>query len=494
MSSSILQDLIIFTKNNSLWKFKEKYKIILGLLALIIITLNLYLPTLYTGFIHDDWGDLGNVDGESLEHMIHRFSPLVDDWRAMTRFFWWFELILFGHDPFYYHIINLFTHILNSFIIFILIKKLSNNSWAGLFGAFFFATNKALITPVAWVSASIDQKLVLFFIPALLFYIKARKVKKFALLYFSLTYFFYFLTLKSKLMGVTLPSIFILYEIIYYLPKINIKEIILCTNRIFKIQSPIWIILALYAYGHYFNLPPKNDEYGVTLEVSHYFESLCWYIDHSLYSLLPEIQTILLLTIIIFLSMLLLKSKLILLGILWFMITLFPVAILTKHHFDHHLYLPLVGLSMIVGGLFNGVFSSYHYFRKSGAIIIILLFILFLKIDQPYFDSYTNDTLSQWKKSERTMYDLKKFYSIALEKEIEFYVYPRPGGAILNFNYTLRMVFLKTKYNHIIVVCETKEEFEKEIEKNRIGKESFNLKEKIFLQYDSHTGSLAIAN
>lgn len=474
-------------------KIKVNRAICFGWLFLIYIVSRLYYPTLFTGFMHDDWGDLGNSGGNIWDHL-KTLSPFLNNWRSMAGITWALEHYFFGNEPLYYHITHLCMHLLNTFFVFLLARKLFGHTWAAFFGAFFFSVSKALITPVAWNSAAIDQKLVLFFVPSLLFYIHYQTSQKKSWMILVLSYIFFYLGLKSKLMGVTFPAIYLVYELVFRTRNEMTAKPGTYFWQVAKINLPFWILLFCYSLAHY--AMPREGEYGVSLEFFHYWRSVGWYLNHATGNILQSSENIGLMAFVICGLAVLWRSRLITFGILWFLITIFPVAILLTHHFEHHLYLPMVGFGLVLSGILDKIFrSKLKKVRVIGPPLFAVLLYFYMQSGRHYFDEFAEFMVPQWARSQKAMSDMREAFPDLPAGKTTFVVYPRPGAAIFNFDYTLQMIFPNRTDLHFIVL-ENRNEFEAFSKNPRDGENPID-KETVttyFLEYDPKTGSLQRLN
>jgi protein O-mannosyl-transferase len=92
------------------------------------------------------------------------------NWHPLT----WISLMLdhqlFGLNPGWSHLINLFFHIANTVLLFAVLKKMTDSVWPSAFVAALFALHPMHIQSVAWISERKDVLSTLFFMLTLLLY------------------------------------------------------------------------------------------------------------------------------------------------------------------------------------------------------------------------------------------------------------------------------------------------------------------------------------
>ena len=123
---------------------------------------------------------------------------------------------LFGLNPAGYHITSLLLHLCNVTLVFAVLLKLSNKPVVAIIVALFFGIHPMHVESVAWVSEQKDLLYTLFYLAAMLMYLKHKEHhtgtgnsgKKFLLL----TAMFFILSCLSKGMGVTLPIALVLID------------------------------------------------------------------------------------------------------------------------------------------------------------------------------------------------------------------------------------------------------------------------------------------
>jgi tetratricopeptide (TPR) repeat protein len=138
------------------------------------------------------------------------FSSALASYVPLVTLSFSIEYALWGLDPFGYHLTNLMLHIGNSLVVFVLVLRLSRYLLPALVAALLFGVHPLHVESVAWVSERKDMLSTLFFLGALLCYLKYRETSRARFYVLSLAAFV--LSLLSKAMAITLPLILILSD------------------------------------------------------------------------------------------------------------------------------------------------------------------------------------------------------------------------------------------------------------------------------------------
>lgn len=131
-------------------------------------------------------------------------SYYLSNYHPLTTLTWFFEYKFFGLNPFPYHLHNVILHLVNIFLVYKLVEKLSKKSLTALIVAILFAVHPMHVESVAWVSERKDVLYTLFYLSALLVYLKYLE-SGFRWKYYWICLLFFGLSLLSKSAAVTLP-------------------------------------------------------------------------------------------------------------------------------------------------------------------------------------------------------------------------------------------------------------------------------------------------
>lgn len=117
---------------------------------------------------------------------------------------------VFGNRPGMHHVVNVLFHILNSLLLFVVLKKMTGAMYRSFFVAAFFAFHPLHVESVVWISERKDMLSALFFLLALLAY--REYTLRAGWRRYGLVLLAYVCGLMSKPMVVTFPFVLLLLD------------------------------------------------------------------------------------------------------------------------------------------------------------------------------------------------------------------------------------------------------------------------------------------
>ncbi len=132
------------------------------------------------------------------------------NWHPLTWLSLMTDVRLFGLDPGSHHLVSVGFHILNSLLLFVLFRKMTASVWPGACVAALFALHPLHVESVAWAAERKDVLSTLFWIGAMLAYMKYAERP--GLGPYGLALLLFALGLLSKPMVVTLPFILLMID------------------------------------------------------------------------------------------------------------------------------------------------------------------------------------------------------------------------------------------------------------------------------------------
>jgi protein O-mannosyl-transferase len=212
---------------------------ILICLALAILTVITFWSLKDCGFINldDDFYVYGNAyvqSGLNWHSVGQAFSSELEKvschWHPLT----WMSLMLdyqiFGLNPQGFHLINLLFHVMNTILLFLVLRRMTKTLWPSAFVACLFAIHPLHVESVAWVT---ERKGVLsaFFwmltVGAYSYYVEHPGFRR-----YFFVFLFFVLGLMAKSIVVTLPFVLLLLD---YWPLQRFGEV----RRDHKVQKEI---------------------------------------------------------------------------------------------------------------------------------------------------------------------------------------------------------------------------------------------------------------
>ncbi len=132
------------------------------------------------------------------------------NWHPVTSLSHMLDYQLYGLNPAGHHLTNLFFHIVNALLLFLVLKRMTGAVWKSSFVAALFALHPLHVESVAWVSERKDVLSAFFWMLTLLAYTSYAEKKRNGR--YLLILLFFILGLMSKPMLVTLPFVLLLLD------------------------------------------------------------------------------------------------------------------------------------------------------------------------------------------------------------------------------------------------------------------------------------------
>jgi tetratricopeptide (TPR) repeat protein len=222
-----------------------------------IIAFTIYLNSISSPFFFDDFRNIRDNKNVAINNLFpgtlkkaafNKTSGL----RPLSYLSFALNHYFSGVDTTSYHVVNVTIHIINAFLIYLIILALFDYGAADdekknrLAVSAFFTALFWLVTPlnsqaVIYIVQRMTLLMTLFFLLAFYTYLLGRKKKK--TVYFILSGVFFLMSILSKQNGVTFPLVIVLHELIF-VQKGNIKSITKKENIIFV--SVFLILLVIF--------------------------------------------------------------------------------------------------------------------------------------------------------------------------------------------------------------------------------------------------------
>jgi tetratricopeptide (TPR) repeat protein len=174
----------------------------LTLVVLFILIILYYIPTFSNDFTN--WDDAVNITGNPYITSFTFFNvkswftlPLLGMYSPVVYFSYAIDYAAGGLNPFTFHLTNLILHVLNVYLILLIIVQITNKRSHGIFLALIFSIHPLIISGVTPLSVRSNLLFTLFLLLAMRFYFKYLLNGNKAL-YLYLTLFFFLLSVLSK--------------------------------------------------------------------------------------------------------------------------------------------------------------------------------------------------------------------------------------------------------------------------------------------------------
>lgn len=171
---------------------------------------------------------VSNLTGIATETVTRNYAPITILSFLIDRTIW-------GYWPGGYHLTNLLIHALNSILVFVLLKQITQRHTVALFAACLFAVHPVQVESVVWISARKGLLSASFILLSLLYWLRTERSSRDEL-WGTL---WYVLALLSKAVGVIVPGIVFVYD--WLVRKKTIKEAL--SRQFVGILLAIWFVL-----------------------------------------------------------------------------------------------------------------------------------------------------------------------------------------------------------------------------------------------------------
>ncbi len=173
-------------------------------LMLTLITLITYFNSFRNGFISDDISAiLFNPNIQNFGHQISSYIGLGTDFSNF------FIYKFFGANPVPYRFLNILFHIVNTWLIYLLLTMLNKKKIA-FFAACIFAVHPVFVESVTWISGGNHSRYATYFLLSFIFYLRSSKNMKL----YILSVCAFAIALQINIKAISLPLTFLLYELI----------------------------------------------------------------------------------------------------------------------------------------------------------------------------------------------------------------------------------------------------------------------------------------
>ncbi len=389
-------------------------------LALAILTVIIFWSLKDCGFINfdDDFYVYENAyvqSGLNWNSVIQAFSfELVEisgNWHPLTWLSLMFDHQIFGLSPSGYHLINLLFHVMNTILLFLVLRQMTKTLWPSALVACLFAIHPLHVESVAWIAERKDVLSTFFWMltmGAYSYYVEHPGVRR-----YFLVLLFFVLGLMAKSMLVTLPFVLLLldywplrrFQKIKPDPKVQAEVPKRSTiYPLFREKAPLFVLAILSGIATY--IAQQNKGYVQSLELFPlsvrignafvayiiYIKKMIWpsnlavFYPHS--SLLVPWQVLGSVFLLIAITLVVIwrakKFPYLATGWLWYIGTLVPVIGIVKVGnqalADRYTYIPLIGLFIIVAWGVPDLFKKWNHrkeiFWTSAALSILCLSII----------------------------------------------------------------------------------------------------------------------
>jgi tetratricopeptide (TPR) repeat protein len=197
-------------------EYAKKHLVVIAYFVLIAGTMLVFLQVRNFDFINYDdpsyvYENQRVLNGLTSDSIAWAFTAVrSSNWHPLTWLSLMFDCHLFGPDPGLIHLVNLFLHLVNTLLLFSVLKKMTGSLWPSAFVAAAFALHPMHVESVAWIAERKDVLSTLFLLLTLSAY--ASYVRRGGTGRYLLAMLLFALGLMAKPMLVTLPFLLLLAD------------------------------------------------------------------------------------------------------------------------------------------------------------------------------------------------------------------------------------------------------------------------------------------
>lgn len=355
----------------------NKKREILLLTVLLAIQVLIYAPNVGKGFITDDFTWLGNVVKNGEVDFVRPFRFTNGFFRPLVSASFGVQYLLHGLRPGPYGWFNLVFHLLNIFLIFMLVSSLIPFKPYALAAAVLFALNtKAPLMAVGWISGRTTLMCTFFVLLSLILFFKAQNSRKY--LYYLPIQLTYLAALLSKETAAAAPLFIFFYYLFKYRPVSGQILTAIKKTMVFVFPLVVYAVLRFNSNAmtpldapDFYRYSPKPGMLAINL------------VEYTCRACLIGIFILVCFLTVRALSPKTGRGKIITsretlaFGIAWFISFLLPILALPARS-DLYVYLPQLGLIIILLPVIYGLWEQLHRQSRLNKIALLLPVVMLL--------------------------------------------------------------------------------------------------------------------
>jgi hypothetical protein len=315
------------------------------------------------------------------------------NYRPLTQeLFFFINYKLFGLNPVAFHAAALAIHILNSFLVYAIIREIGNNRLSSFAGAVFYGVNATLFISIYWVSAVSESGMATFYLASLLFFI--RFLQERSVTDYAVSFLMFIAALMSKESAIAIPPIMLL-TFLYLRPKLENKNIINAISMLlpFIVTVIIYLAIRMMTIGVPAEGPYKAGLNFLTLV--NLYNYLVWSLngfqvfeaiaDLVGYGYIAPLKIVVGLMSVAGLVYLILKQKrAFIFSFSWFAVALLPVLPFIHHAQNYYVNISIVGISLLIGVAINSFGKQAQFPAIVFVVFCVLLSIMNVRYQEKH--------------------------------------------------------------------------------------------------------------
>ncbi len=230
-----------------------------GVLEVLVcaVTALAYVDTLSFGFVYDDKPVIvDNVVIRSWRFLAHYFIPQISAdiappssgtfYRPVTLLWLRLNYAIFGLNPAGWHFAMLACHVLMTYLVFVVVRKLSDNRSIAAIAAILFGLHPVHVENVAWLSSVNDLLMSVLLLTSFLAYLNFRGGRK-SKLWMATSVLLFLLALLSKETAAAFPFVILGFAVIFARPRATGKSnLVWSALKDGLVSIPYFMVLVTY--------------------------------------------------------------------------------------------------------------------------------------------------------------------------------------------------------------------------------------------------------
>lgn len=353
------------------------------LLIFLVVGFAVYANSFVVPFFWDDNDNVvNNIYVTSWKYLSKYFSEnliagsglLSNYWRPFLLMSYSIDYHFFGLDKYWWHFVNISLHILNAFLIFLLIEFLAKNKWFAFLVSLIFLVHPVQTEAITMITARADPLFLFLILTSFFFYVKDK--------YPIGRIFLFILALLTKETAIILPALLILTEICFPKEGSPFKRVLLKIAPFLVLVGVYFLArLTILNFNNTLNFYNDNSAFASSILIRSlsFLKALSIYYSLLIFPFNLHMERFFepIASMSFFLALILMTSigvvvfsfwrrksnSLYLFGIGWFFIALAPVSNIlipiNRIIYEHWLYAPLVGFFIFFIALWDEITARF---------------------------------------------------------------------------------------------------------------------------------------
>ncbi len=231
-----------------------------GITVVLVLTFAVYIPTLRYKFVHDDRGQIVENPAVHSWHAVptyftsHVWAAVMPDqlgnyYRPLFLLWLRINAAAFGNQAWGWHLTTILAHVLATLLVYLLAWRLGIGRDVALLAALIFGLHPAHIEAVAWISGVTEPLLGIIFIASFLSYVRSRVEGARALKWKAISLVLFALAMLEKETALILPGFLLVYEWIFgaeWRKPLEVREVLTWCRDAFGKIWPYFLLAVLY--------------------------------------------------------------------------------------------------------------------------------------------------------------------------------------------------------------------------------------------------------